>query len=139
MSKSKIKTTCAGSKGYATCIEYETELPEYSEIDGCPSIEETTEELYREVTSLKYATDLSALGENCLTYVKEDGIILVKNVLLEYETKICDLEDRISSFEGKGVCEMNLTDCGLDYGELVTDCGEQPKNLGELLQILINK
>ena len=51
----KIKHTC-GSIVFADCTSYQTDLPEFSELE-CPSIEETTEELYNLVGEIKEQTD----------------------------------------------------------------------------------
>ena len=59
--QSKVKHTCTGSIQYALCTSYETELPEFSELE-CPSIEETTEELYNLVGEIKEETDFTNLG-----------------------------------------------------------------------------
>lgn len=136
--KDKIKSTC-GSTTYATCVQYETELPTFSAIIGCPTIEETTEELYLEVGKIKDNNDLTSLGEKCLTYVKEDGKNIVKNVLLEYETQICILKEELEDFKTKGICELSIVGCNLNLTDLVDVCGETPTTLGQLLQILINK
>ena len=90
--QSKVKHTCTGSIQYALCTSYETELPEFSELE-CPSIEETTEELYNLVGEIKEETDLSELGEKCLEYLlDENDKIVVKNVLLKFEEEICNLK-----------------------------------------------
>ena len=70
--QSKVKHTCTGSIQYALCTSYETELPEFSELE-CPSIEETTEELYNLVGEIKEQTDLSELGEKCLEYLLDEN------------------------------------------------------------------
>lgn len=80
---SKIKHTCTGNLQYSTCVQYELELPEFSELGDCVSIEDTTNELYNLVGEIRTETDLSELGNECLDYVLEEGKIIVKNVLLK--------------------------------------------------------
>ena len=134
----KIKNTC-GNTTYATCVKYETTLPEFSKIISCPTIEETTEELYRELEEYKDENDLSLLGERCLTYTKKNNRNIVKNILLEYEKQICTLKQEIEDFKTKGLCDMSIVDCGLPLDNIVTDSAAKPATLGELLKILINK
>ena len=70
--QSKVNHTCTGSIQYALCTSYEGILPEFSELE-CPSIEETTEELYNLVGEIKEETDLSELGEKCLEYLLDEN------------------------------------------------------------------
>ena len=131
----KIKHTC-GTKNYATCIEFETALPEFSELIDCVNLEETTEELY----NLTSESQLSGLGESCLEYVEtEEGKIIVKNVLLKFEEEICTLKERITDLETISICNQSITSCNLDFGDLVTACGDQPTTLKEVLQLLLDQ
>ena len=62
----KIKMRC--KKGYASCINYELEVPEFSTLvgDECISIEEVAEDLYYIAGEIKTEIDLSELDEGCL-------------------------------------------------------------------------
>ena len=132
----KIKHTC-GSIVFAGCTSYQTDLPEFSELE-CPSIEETTEELYNLVGEIKEETDLSELGEKCLEYLlDENDKIVVKNVLLKFEEKICELEEKINELENRPLCEMPLGDC-VDTKCLVDACSENISTVGQLLQALVD-
>ena len=119
---SHLKHTC-GSIVFAGCTSYETDLPEFSELE-CPSIEETTEELYNLVGEIKEETDLKDLGERCLEYVEtEEGKIIVKNVLLKHEDEICLLKNRVKQLEDRQLCDFPITAClpnGFDC--LIGDC-----------------
>ena len=133
----KIKHTC-GSIVFASYTIYETDLPEFSELE-CPSIEETTEELYNFVGEIKEETDLSELGEKCLEYVEnEEGKIIVKNVLLKFEEKICELSEKVNLLENRPLCEMPLGDC-VDTKCLVDSCENPITTWGQLVQILIDR
>ena len=104
--QSKVKHTCTGSIQYALCTSYQTELPEFSELE-CPSIEETTEELYNLVGEIKEQTDLSELGERCLEYLlDENDKIVVKNVLLKFEEEICNLKEKVNLLETTDICNI---------------------------------
>jgi|GEM_PF-2614762 len=133
----KIKNTC-GSPTYATCVEYEGELPEFSEIEGCPVIEETTAELYTLIGKIKEETDLSALGDLCLTYVQEDSKTIVKNVLLKFEEEICTLKEKITTLENTGICDQSISGCDLDYDDLVDNCGNIPTTMAGVLQLILD-
>jgi hypothetical protein len=134
----KIKHMC-GEKTYATCTYYELEVPAFSELldQDCITIEETTADLYEVVGGVKSEIDLSSLGNDCLTYVQEEGQNIVKNVLLKYEQEICDLKSKVSYLENEAICDKIITDC-VDLSGIVDAC-EQPINtLGELLQYLLD-
>ena len=136
--QSKVKHTCTGSIQYALCTSYETELPEFSELE-CPSIEETTEELYNLVGEIKEQTDLSELGEKCLEYLlDENDKIVVKNVLLKFEEEICNLKEKVNLLETTDICNKSIVPCSLDFGDLVDTCGNQPITLAETLQLILD-
>ena len=131
----RLKHTC-GSTNYATCIQYESSVNTDSQYDenDCLSIEETTQDIYNQLENL----DLSALGELCLTYVQEDNKNIVKNVLLKFEEKICELENRVEELETVNICNQSITSCNLDFGDLVDACGNQPTTLAETLQLILD-
>lgn len=62
----KIKMRC--KKGYASCINYEAEIPEFSTLvgDECISIEEVAEDQYYLLGEIKTEIDLTELDEGCL-------------------------------------------------------------------------
>lgn len=132
---SKIKHTCA-EKNYATCIYYELEVPAFSSLveQDCTTIEETTEDQYEILGGIKSEIDLSALGQDCITY----GVTpkTVKSVLLQYEQEICDLKDRVNTLETTAICDMDITNCGLTLPD--NPCGGTFSTLGELLGYLLD-
>jgi hypothetical protein len=137
----KIKHTCA-EKNYATCIYYEGNVPVFSglsslvEAGGCITIEETTEDQYDILEDIKSEIDLTALGQDCITY----GVTpkTVKNVLLRYEQEICDLKDRVNTLETTAICDINITNCGIDLSGINNNCSSQVTTLGELLTYLVD-
>lgn len=135
----KTKNTC-GEKGYATCVYYEKAVPDFSELEDCITLEETTEELYKIIKDLKEQVDLSALGEGCLTYVEdEQNRIVVKNVLLKYEEEICTLKDKVEELETKSISEMLIADWGLALDCLTLPCDNSIATVKDLFQAIINK
>lgn len=61
----KLKQRC--TKTEANCTMYRTELPSFSELTDCVTIEETTEELYNLVSEIKENVDLTNLTYDCGT------------------------------------------------------------------------
>jgi len=86
---SKIRHTC-GSTTYAVCANYEGIVNSQSELseESCLNLEETTSDIYNQLETILDNSDLSALGEQCLTYVEVEGKIFVKNALLKMEEEI---------------------------------------------------
>lgn len=133
----KIKHTCGSGRNFAVCIETEGEVNADSTLVGetCTNLQENLDDIYNQLENL----DLSALGELCLTYVQEDNKNIVKNVLLKHEEKICELEARVLELETTDICNKLITACNLDFGDLVTTCGDQPTTLAEVLQIILTQ
>lgn len=136
MTSFAAKNTC-GKPTYAECVTYETAIPPSSDIsdEPCPSLEQTTEDLYDRTESLLDATNLEELGNDCLVYAEKS----VKEVLLVHEEEICTIKTEIDDLKSQYLCDISLYDCELDYGTLVDSCGTQPQTLKDLLQILIDQ
>lgn len=132
----KVEMTC-GETTYAQCAMYESDVNTNSELieADCKNLEETTQDIYNQLEDI----NLSELGENCLEYVSEDGRIKVKTVLLTYEQEICELKAKVGELETVAVCNLIITSCGLNFGDLVDECGDQPETLVEVLQLLLNQ
>lgn len=80
---------------YASCTYYELGLSEDSLITkDCPTIEDTTQDLYDLHDSVKDEIDVSSLGNSCITIV---GDKTVKNFLIAIESKICEMGETIQS------------------------------------------
>jgi hypothetical protein len=135
----KIKNTCV-DKNYATCVYYELEVPTISSLvdQDCVTLEETTKDIYDILIKVKSDADLSSLGQKCLTYVLDaENKKTVKNVLLKYEQEICDLKDRVEVLETTAICDMDITNCGLNLPD--TACDLPITKLGELLEYLLTQ
>jgi hypothetical protein len=133
----KIKATC-GVTNFATCIYYENTINTDSELDDntCLTIEETTQDIYNQLENL----DLSALGDLCLSYTTVGGKNIVKNVLLKFEEKICELSEKVNLLETTDICNKSITSCNLDLSCLdLLPCDTPINTLGDLLQAMINK
>lgn len=136
-----VKQTC-GQTSYATCTQYEGTVNPQSELaeDSCLDIEQTTQDLYDQMEEVKDQLDLSELGEACLDYVLEEGKILVKNVLLLHEEKICELQERVTELETIDICNKSIVDCGLDLSCIdLLPCDAPILTFGDLMQAMINK
>lgn len=130
-----IKHTCS-STNYATCINFEGSVNTDSELvnETCLDLEQTTQDIYNQLDNL----DLSDLGELCLSYTTVEGKNIVKNVLLKFEEKICELSEKVNLLETTDICNKSIVPCSLDFGDLVDTCGNQPTTLSETLQLILD-
>lgn len=138
MGDCKIKATCTGTKTWAVCTQYESNVNSESSLDDstCLNLEETTQDIYNQLDGIN---DLSELGEECLTYVLEEGKLLVKNVLLKHEQEICTLKTQIATLQTTNLCNTDITGCGLDLSCLVDACGNPINTFSQLVQAMIDK
>ena len=132
----KTKHTCA-EKNYATCIEYELEVPAFSSLveQDCFTLEETTEDTYDLIGGIKSEIDLVALGQDCINYGVNPKT--VKSVLLKYEEEICDLKSKVEVLETTAICDKIITEC-VDLTGILDQCNSPVNTLGELLQYLLD-
>ena len=131
----RISHTC-GERTYLICSEYEGTVNTDSSLteESCLNGQEVVQDIYNQLEN----SDLSALGELCLTYVQEDNKNIVKNVLLKFEEKICELSEKVNLLETTDICNQSITSCNLDFGDLVDACGNQPTTLAETLQLILD-
>ena len=131
----KISHTC-GERTYLICSEYEGTVNSDSSLveESCLNGQEVVQDIYDQLDNL----DLSALGDLCLSYTTVGGKNIVKNVLLKFEEKICELEEKITELETVNICNQNIVPCNLDFGSLTTECGDQPTTLAEAIQLILD-
>ena len=88
----KIKQRC--KKVFSACTMYEKDLPEFSSLTDCISIEDTTEELYELVGEIREDLNYENIDFECLTEPSEINTNSLFQLLI---TKICELESTITS------------------------------------------
>ena len=135
----KIKYGCEAA--FATCLVTEvTPNPQSNLVsEQCIDQEQFNDDVYQQLEDIWTENDLEALGELCLSYTEIGGKKVVKNVLLKFEEKICELQERIVELEERELCSFPVTNCDFVFGDLVDGCNEPPATLKDLLQILINQ
>lgn len=136
--KYSIKDSC-GDRYYSTCTFYQTDVPEWSTLkdQNCVTIEETTEELYKEITKIKNNLDTSEIGDDCIVYTGIGTTITQKQINKVHEEEICNLKTAI-----KNATPTNGMFCqDLNYGTLISpnDCDGKPTTWCEFAQFILNK
>jgi len=135
----KIKYGCDTT--YATCVVTEVLPNPQSSLleEECISQQDFNEDVYEQLDNIQTQSDLSELGELCLTYTTVEGKLFVKNALLKLEEEICTLKEEVETLKTTAVCDLLITDCNFILGGLADACDNPPTTLKELLQILINQ
>ena len=132
----QVKDTC-GTSLLASCVRYESNTNATSTLkeDCALSIEETTEDIYKQLNEI----DLTTLGDKCLTYVTGiDNKTIVKNVLFKYEEEICQLKTKVGELQNTMFLNSSIVGGGLQVGALVDNCGNPPQTLKDILNIILD-
>jgi hypothetical protein len=92
----KVKHTCGSIKGFATCIKYEKEVPQFSELFGndCKDLEQVVEDLYNIVNKIKQDTDVTGLLNSCITFTTPK---INNSVIEQMYIKICEMQAQITA------------------------------------------
>ena len=135
----KIKYGCDTS--YATCIITEiTPNPQSSLLDvECISQQDFNEDVYEQLENIQTQSDLSELGELCLTYTTVEGKLFVKNALLKLEEEICSLKENVETLKTTDILDKSIIGLGLDLECLTDACSGTITTYRELFQALIAK
>ena len=127
------KYSC-GDKISSICTIYDGGLPIWSEFNDelCVTIEETTEEIYNQVSEIKENLDTSNLGRACLQYPNNENI-KQKDANLVFEKNICDLLEIVKDNTN------SVLACELNYEGLVEECDDIPKNFCQFAQFILDE
>mgnify|MGYP003609290505 FL=1 len=131
--ETNAKFNC-GERIPSACVFYKKYFPSYSTLDkNCATIEETTEELYKNQEYILRSIDTSKLTEDCIDYptveINGEDKILIVDILQKIQDEICEMKEEST--------EDNSLE--LDFKCLVSPCGETITSLKDLLQVLINE
>jgi len=139
--KEKLKYTC-GRRENARCVFYEIALPDWSSLlsEDCVTLEETTQELYKELSSMREFFDFDNLVEDCVSYVYEDvDNQKLSEVINPITQELCALQDAFQSQGENSICNVSISDCNIDTACLDDECATGLNTIGDLLQALIDK
>lgn len=135
----KIKYGCDTS--YATCIITETTPNSQSSLidSECISQQDFNEDVYEQLENIQTQSDLSELGELCLTYTTVEGKLFVKNALLKLEEEICSLKENVETLKTTDILDKSIIGLGLDLECLTDACSGTITTYRELFQALVTK
>lgn len=135
------KNTC-GERLFATCVYYEGVLPGFSSlaVADCYTLEEIVADTYLLFENINDQIEVNTvLGNKCLTYTLEAGIITVRQALVTLESEVCDLKDKLDNIAKYQLCDLPIAGCDLTLQDLVNECDTTITNFGELFQALIDR
>lgn len=136
----KLSNTCTDSTS-APCVDYEGNLGENSKITSdCVNIENVAEDLYQITDDIIENSSTEELGEDCIEL--PDGAT-VAQTLKKYEEEICLLKQQVETLQTDFICNLSISDCGLNFSNLQTvsssSCVNPLSTLKDVLQAIIDK
>lgn len=145
--RNRISDRC-GKRSSSVCVDYEGTLREGTVLDplDCLSVQDVIEDINDGIDKLKSDTTLDNLSSTCIDYPQVGDNLTVKEAIKGLETKL----EQVMDFVGMGCdncpscndCPKVFTDSiaclDLNYGVLVDACGNQPTNLKEVLQLILD-
>lgn len=87
-----VKLTCGG-KQYAVCVKYDKTLPDFSLLDECADLQETTSELYDLAGEIRDGLNFETLAGSCIEY--PTGTLTTIQVLTAMQDFICAQNETI--------------------------------------------
>ena len=135
------KNTC-GERLFATCVYYEGVLPSFSTLvtADCYTLEEIIADTYLLLEGINDQIEVDTLlGDKCISYTLEGGVITVRQALSTLETEVCDLKDKFDNIAKYQLCDLPITGCDLTLQDLVNECDTTITNFGQLFQALIDR
>lgn len=122
---------------YAECTKYEGEVNSQSALaeQSCYSIEETTQDIYNQLDYI----DVRNI-DNELDYdTTESGDIVIKNVAKKHAAEIVTIKQDLETVKQTAFLDLNITNLGLDFACLQTQCETDIQTVKDLFQALINR
>jgi hypothetical protein len=143
----KISDRCV-KKTTALCTTYEGTLADGSSLteSPCLNVQEVIEDINLQIDEITNDINVAGLiNDQCITYPVIGDKVTVHSAVYTLNTRVKEL----MTFVGMQCDGSEVSDCpaifnhsisclGLDFCTLVDACGEQPTNLKEVLQLLIN-
>jgi hypothetical protein len=90
----KITNMCGQPIQYASCVRYETPLPQFSNLTSeCNSLESTTGDTYNLIGAIKNEIEMT-VSSSCITYTEPKT---VKSIIFQMNQELCAQKTRITN------------------------------------------
>ena len=137
----KLSNTCT-EVIQAPCVDYQGELGDNTKITSdCVNIENVAEDLYQITDEIIENMSVSEIGNSCISFQQEPT--RVADVLKKYEEEICNLKQQVETLQTNFICNVDISDCGLNLSNLQptndTPCTNPLQTLKDVLQAIIDK
>ncbi len=121
----------------STCVEFEGTLGANTKITSeCVTQHEVDEDLYAITDEVIEGLDNSGLTSTCITIPVGST---TAEIIAIYESKICELEGKVTTLENIDYSTLDVTGWGLTIPACIADpCASPPTTLGPLLQAIMD-
>lgn len=143
----KISDRCV-KKTNAVCTTYEGTLSEDTLLTStaCLNVETVIEDINTQLDILQSKIDVEVLiNDTCINYPRVGGIVTARTAILSLNARFQTMMEFVGmQCDGTPVDDCpaiysHAIDCvGLDLGVLTNPCGNQPANLKDLLQLILD-
>ena len=135
--KDKISNLCADPI-LSTCVDHNAPLGVNTNItDECVNQSAVNTDLYAITDKVIAGLDNSELASDCMTIPSE---ATTSEIIAIYESKICELNQKVTDLEQIDYSEIDITSWGLTIPDCIVDsCSNPPTTLSDLLQIFMNQ
>lgn len=124
----------------AKCLDYTGDLGTSTSITAdCIDQEMVNEDLYGIVDGINVQIATSELGDLSITFPQTLGVISFKDVIAQYEIEIDALKTKVAALENTLACNLDITNCDIEFGSLVDPCGDPITTLGQALQTIFTQ
>jgi hypothetical protein len=133
----KISNLCADPI-LSTCVDHEAPLGVNTKItDECVNQSDVNTDLYAISDEIIEGLDVSSITSTCIT-IPVDAT--VAEIITLYETKICELDGKVTTLENTNYANINITEFGLTIPACIADsCANPPQTLAEWMQVFMDQ
>ena len=132
----KLSNT-ATAKSKAPSVIYEGSRSEKTKLIGdCDiTLADTTQDTYEILDDIYSEIDNSELGNDYITYTD----LKTNTVLYKHEEELGNLNDKVTTLQNQNICELDITNCGINLTGISDQCENPITTLGELLKYLVEQ
>lgn len=124
----------------AKCLDYSGDLGSSTKIvDNCVDQNMVNEDLYSILDDINGELDTSELGGLSIIFPETGGTIAFKDVIAQYEIEIDSLKTKVTDLENTLACNLDITNCDIDFGDLTDSCENPITTLGQALQVIFTQ
>lgn len=118
-------------------VSYEGSTNDYSNIqESCITVTSAIEDLYEQLNNTYIDFQESDFPSTQTGIIYPTDLDIYK-VIKEHHNTLNSLLQEIDTLKKERICNMNVTECSLDLGGLVDNCGNTPETFEEIINIIL--